>query len=327
VEGRCTLRQFESLGYKAMILDVPFNVSNLDPKMYHSLQKRGCCGIKELLKLYVYTLDQEDVAIHLDTDTIMLQPMEDVFRAFSPDKATRMQSPRVILENETTRPLPDDDVSFMFLRDYMSASKITLDTSRWGVQGGMLVVRPNRTKFQEIVNVILHDTFSIKEGWGGKRFGGYWGASQVQGLLSYVYHTDPTAIELDRCIYNNMNEPMTFPKESDSYISERCTTLAPNCTKDCRKIPPERVKMAHLTLCSKPWLCTRFSDPYGLCKYFFGKWFELRRDLETNVWKLPMVKLPEKENWFGEAAQGYCRKFHKPKVTTGKYLPMQFPPL
>ena len=39
----------------------------------------GCCGDKEFLKLYAYTLTDYPIAVHLDLDALVLQPFDDLF--------------------------------------------------------------------------------------------------------------------------------------------------------------------------------------------------------------------------------------------------------
>ena len=78
-----------------------------------------------------------------------------------------------------------------------------------GVQGGFLIVRPNITEFNKYLHILKHDTTYKKNiGWGGKKgttangimsyqkdkkmdkkltWGGYYGDSNFQGLVSYFY--------------------------------------------------------------------------------------------------------------------------------------------
>jgi alpha-N-acetylglucosamine transferase len=39
----------------------------------------GCCGEKEFLKLYSYTLTDYPIVVHLDLDSLVLQPFDDLF--------------------------------------------------------------------------------------------------------------------------------------------------------------------------------------------------------------------------------------------------------
>jgi hypothetical protein len=103
-------------------------------------------------------------------------------------------------------------------------------------------------------------------------FGGYAGAPQLPGFLSYFYHKANNAVELDRCIWNNMHDPLKFE------IGERkdqCLTLNRECTNDCRKIPYNNVSVAQFGMCSEPWKCEIDDADEGLCAAFHGMSFEL----------------------------------------------------
>eukprot|EP00540_Astrosyne_radiata_P017524 CAMPEP_0116840730 /NCGR_PEP_ID=MMETSP0418-20121206/10527_1 /TAXON_ID=1158023 /ORGANISM="Astrosyne radiata, Strain 13vi08-1A" /LENGTH=353 /DNA_ID=CAMNT_0004471069 /DNA_START=21 /DNA_END=1083 /DNA_ORIENTATION=- len=210
------------LGYRVFVLDVP--LGNVSEAVLRKLEDGGCCGTKEYLKLYTYALELEDVAIHLDTDTLVLQELDDIFGLFTGSGDVQ----RHTVPTEANKTLPSR-INFLFTRDYLAASRLTRDTSKWGIQGGMMVLRPNRTKLSEILGVIQKGNYSYAGGWAETKIGGFWGAAQIQGLLSYIYHNDPTAVELDRCIYNNMNGFMTFPltKNDLEGVASRLLKTAP----------------------------------------------------------------------------------------------------
>ena len=323
---RCssTLRQ---LGYHVLQVGLPINVSSIATRTYQrAIETKGCCGAKELLKLYAYTLN-ESVAVHLDTDVLLLNPIDELFDAMLLGERKPIQA----VATEGGAPLPDGRIEFMYTRDYPQGSVITNDTSKWAVQGGMFVVKTSMEKFNSILAVVLRGKYTPTKGWGRNMFGGFWGAPQIQGLLSYVYHNDTSAVELNRCVYNNLHDNMYF--QTGRYEG-RCTTLQPTCSNDCRKIPFEDIRMAHLTHCTKPWLCKKYFDGYGLCSRFLGRWFELRQELEETVWQQQLVTVPQ-EDWFYNASRGYCRrrlrreKNRRPdsmyKTMEGDYIRMKFP--
>jgi hypothetical protein len=101
---------------------------------------------------------------------------------------------------------------------------------------------------------LLRGDYAHTKGWGKKCHGGYWGAPQIQGFLSY-YYTDlhpEHAVELNHCIYNNM---MDDPFDG----SGKCRTGGLSC-QDCRQMKLEDTISVHVTRCWKPWqVCVIFA--------------------------------------------------------------------
>jgi len=58
------------------------DVSSMDEPegsiLKEGISSNGCCGDKELMKLFVYTLD-EAIAVHLDLDTLVVHPLDELF--------------------------------------------------------------------------------------------------------------------------------------------------------------------------------------------------------------------------------------------------------
>ena len=68
-----------SFGYRVQVRDTPFNISDIKNPELIEAQGNGCCDEKEYLKLYSYLLSDYPVVVHLDLDTIVLRPMDDLF--------------------------------------------------------------------------------------------------------------------------------------------------------------------------------------------------------------------------------------------------------
>jgi alpha-N-acetylglucosamine transferase len=62
-----------------LVRDTPFNISEVKNQKFINAQGVGCCGQKEYMKLYSYTLLEYDVVVHVDMDVIVLKPMDDLF--------------------------------------------------------------------------------------------------------------------------------------------------------------------------------------------------------------------------------------------------------
>ena len=76
-----------------------------------------------------------------------------------------------------------------------------------------------------------------------------------QGLCSYFFEAvhPGTAVELNRCIYNSMNDA---PKGMSSGDNPKLMCLDGKETcEDCRETDFNKVKSVHFTICRKPWIC------------------------------------------------------------------------
>jgi hypothetical protein len=291
-----------SLGYKVLIKDqLPFQVQDIQHGGLRAMiETKGCCGSKEFLKLYAYSLEDHPVAVHLDTDVVVLQPLDDLFDAMlalQPADSTSSTYPplqRHVMGNASIPPTAD----FFFTRDYLQNSQHFQDPKHYGVQGGFFALRPNRTFLEELSQRILNETYSTHSGWSRTGHTGYWGASQIQGYLSYIYgeYYPERAVELNRCYYNSMGEDDPHHKKTSN-----CTTGQAVC-QDCRETPFSEIKTIHLTTCRKPWECPRLTEPHpSICKDVHLAWFKVRRDLETS-WG----RQPPKGGWNVNWTLGYC---------------------
>ncbi|KAL7460009.1 hypothetical protein ACHAXS_000477 [Conticribra weissflogii] len=178
---------FARLGYEVQIHDTPFNVSDIKGHfLKEHIVKSGCCGEKEYLKLYAYTLSDYPIVVHLDLDSLVLKPLDDLFDVMmendvvSTDDGAVARSRIPVMFDE---PIPKQ-VDAFFTRDY---NMINPGHKHVGVQGGFLVVRPSLAAFEEYVGIVLEGNFKQGNGWGGNGYGGYFGAQQIQGICSYYY--------------------------------------------------------------------------------------------------------------------------------------------
>ena len=71
--------RIKSLGYRVQVRDTPFRLADIKNQDLLDAQGNGCCDEREYLKLYSYLLLEYPVVVHLDLDSIVLRPMEDVF--------------------------------------------------------------------------------------------------------------------------------------------------------------------------------------------------------------------------------------------------------
>ena len=303
---------FSQLGYEVLIRPTPFNVTDIKGDFLREhIVKSGCCGEKEYLKLYAYTMMEYPVVVHLDLDSLILQPLDELFDVMMDGSRSPSSNNIAVMFDE---PLPEaNPIDAFFTRDY---NMVNPGHEHVGIQGGFLVIRPSMEAFQNYVDVVMEGNFVSGNGWGGKHYGGYFGAQQIQGICSYYYdHLHPgTAVELNRCYYNAMADA---PRQS-----ERAKTKAGMCRdgrkecQDCRDVNVEDVKSVHFTLCNKPWKCPNWAGmeekAVHICQKFHTEWFRVRADLEKT---LAAGKGGEYKNPSGthkpEIFRGYCKSAYE----------------
>lgn len=281
----------EFLGFEVLIRDRPFKLDEIQSESYKTeIEEKGCCGSREFVKLWAFTLFDHDVVVHTDTDVIFLQPLDGLFDAMLSSNAS---AHTVATMGETTVP---SKVDFLYTRDYLQRSHITNNTKRYGVQGGFFVAKPDAKIFHEMITTILKGDYSHRNGWASLSYGGYWGSAQIQGFFSYFYgemHPEH-AVELNRCLYNTM---VHDPPKAEGL----CRTGEKTC-EDCQVTPMSDMFTVHLTTCAKPWQCPLLRAPHPpRCTEVHHAWFQLRQSLELS-WG---YDVPTEGWWFGRTL-GYC---------------------
>ena len=70
----------EPLGFELLERETFVKVADIQGEFLRSkIEKNGCCGEKELIKLEAYTLIQHPIVVHLDLDVLVLKPLDDLF--------------------------------------------------------------------------------------------------------------------------------------------------------------------------------------------------------------------------------------------------------
>lgn len=297
------------IGYNVLIRPTAVDVNRIKNKQYKiDIEAKGCCGSKEFMKLWAYTLVDYPIVVHLDTDCFLNKPFDELFDAMLTGNASELTLPTMF-----NKPLPPK-IDFFFTRDYHQRSKITTDPSKYGVQGGFFVARPDLHLFQELRDSIERGNYTAEGGWTGNLYGGYWGSSQIQGFLSYFYGSvrSFSAVELNRCIFNSMTD-------DDPIFDGKCRTGEIKC-EDCRLTPLSEVVSFHMTTCWKPWQCPKISKPHPVtCNDVHLAWFKLRQSLEIE-WGIDVPK----DGWWFKRTLGYCKRPEGAKRRI--YIPLQYGP-
>mmetsp|Transcript_14904 Transcript_14904/g.18731 ORF Transcript_14904/g.18731 Transcript_14904/m.18731 type:complete len:381 (+) Transcript_14904:1-1143(+) len=293
---------YKSLGYEVMTTDTPVDVTKIKGEFLRTtVVKRGCCQEKEFIKLYVYTLLEHQAVVSLDLDTLVLRPMDELFD-------TIIHGPG---QAEVEVMYPDEmrvkQVDAFFVRDYRSTPA---GKKHVAIQGGFFVVRPDRSKFNEYLEIILEGDYREHSGWGGLGFGGTYGAQQIQGIVAYFYdHLHPgTAVELNKCVYDNMVDDPRNP-------AGKCRVRDSTDCEDCRKRNISDVKHMHFTMCAKPWYCPLLKAE-SLCYKFTYEWYRVRDKYEKSLKQSEDI-ISSKSNgkYFG-----FCNGFRRKAYTHMKHV-------
>ena len=169
------------LGYTTLIRNTPFDTDDIRKKFLREhVDGASCCGRKEYIKLYAYTLIQHPVAVVLDLDSLILQPLDDLFDALILGK----YSDNIPIHDDGVNTKKDmKNVEAFYTRDY---NMVNPGGEKYaGVQGGFIMVKPSEQVFSEYADIILEGDYREGRGWGGK-YGYFFG-----GMLCAQYGIFP----------------------------------------------------------------------------------------------------------------------------------------
>eukprot|EP01083_Nonionella_stella_P233126 821718_1 len=212
-----------------------------------------------------------------------------------------------------------NQIDAFFTRDY---NMVKSGKTPVGVQGGFLVLRPSMEAFEEYKSIIRKGDFQRGKGWGGKGFGPFYGSMTFQGIIPYYYdHFHPgTAVELNRCIYNQMADNPRDKRTVNDVVSGNCRDGRSEC-EDCRERNVEDVVTAHFTLCQKPWECVVHDQDviqHRLCRKLSGEWYRIRADWELSRMAKAKAKASDDKNAKVDAQDAVV------VVGEGKFQPEHF---
>ena len=296
----CSLN-LPNLGYTVLVRNTPFDKTDIRQQfLRENIDKASCCGEKEFVKLYAYTLVNHPVAVVLDLDSLVLQPLDHLFDAIIEGDKLKAETIQNIPIHDPEKKRITKRIDAFYTKDYNMINPFNHEVA--GVQGGFLMVRPSEKVFEEYIDLVLEGNYIEGRGWGGK-YGYFFGGAQVQGICAYYYsglHPEE-GVELNRCRINSMVDSPYFEKGSSG--EGKCRDGREKCD-DCRTTDVLDILSSHFTICGKPWLCSPNGEK--LCQKLHGEWFRIRRDFEKTRAD-GMSNVPAVEGSFKpEIFHGYC---------------------
>ncbi|CAM9833802.1 unnamed protein product, partial [Laminaria digitata] len=112
------------LGFRVYRPGLPLGLNEIEDQLTRQrVEKGGCCGPAELMKFFAYTLTDYHRVVHLDTDVLVLGPLD---------------------------ALLDSDASLLYTEDVNMAND---RSPTLPVQGGFMIIRPDLTVFNDLVQV------------------------------------------------------------------------------------------------------------------------------------------------------------------------------
>lgn len=303
------------LGYRVLVKSLPFRVEELLSGEKIS-EGGGCCGIQEYLKLHAFNMIAYKIVVHLDVDVLLFKPLDNLYDILLNESARASTVVKTIPSNQH---IPRD-LEFLFVREYTQHNvRFPSNRTKNGVQGAFFIVKPSQERFNDIVRVLKEtEYYGGNLGWARQHFGGYWGAAQIQGFLSYYYyiHSD-WALELDHCIYNTLGQDIRYLSWRDFQAANSpannstCRTGEQECD-DCAVTPSGDIFVGHLSSCLKPWWCRRtlVEPETPVCAFMQQSWFELRHNVTKRFGlPIPTEMEPDKpKRQIARVTHNYCQR-------------------
>jgi hypothetical protein len=234
---QCVGSTLTSLGYKVLSRTSPIELKYIDGEyLRETLPSVGCCGVKEFTKLHAYTLVANPAVVLLDLDTLVMKPMDRLFDIMIDGPSILGDEGVEVAFGDPLRSSHYDGsigIQAFYTRDYNIADSTMEQVP---VQGGFMVIRPSLISYADFSSIIRKGDYQREGGWAGLGFGPADGSTAFQELIPYYYdhlHTG-TAVELNRCVYNNMADN---PRDNEGGT---CKDKKEDCD-DCRSQPIDEV--------------------------------------------------------------------------------------
>eukprot|EP00956_Cyclotella_meneghiniana_P038352 scaffold152695_cov38-Cyclotella_meneghiniana.AAC.3 len=124
-----------------------------------------CCGYTERLKLHVYGLVNHPIAVHLDLDSLLLRPMDDLFDAMLALAPKTPENPLPLARGPKTKtPHYTIPIDVAFTRDYNQLNDPKPE-AQVGYQGGFLAVKPSLEVMERYKQILQKGEFVLTPNW------------------------------------------------------------------------------------------------------------------------------------------------------------------
>jgi hypothetical protein len=161
---------------------------------FFTTQTPGCCGEKELLKFEAFTLVQHDAVILLDVDSLVLKSLDEAIdllldgtvppasSGINSDPASHIMH----YSPDDRRSTIPDDVWILYTPDY---AMVDPSQDLKPAQGGFAIFKPNRTIYEQIMDIVREGKIEAEYGWGTPELNTdmFYGVKTFQGLLPYYF--------------------------------------------------------------------------------------------------------------------------------------------
>ena len=212
------------------------------------IDKNGCCGAAELIKLSSYLLNSYDFVLHLDADTFFTgASIYELFTDIIINKNSNKSNKDANHVHKKVNEINDPDGKYYSLIYTTDPNMATFKkgSDKMPVQGGFIMFKPSISDYDNVVDIVLNTEFHKGRGWNRSMIGWYWGGMTIQGVLPYYYNkvSNPNRTRIiDRCMYNTMAD------------TKECTDVTPNSAMNT--LSGGDILSAHFTVCQKPWTCS-----------------------------------------------------------------------
>lgn len=196
--------KLQLMGWTVIDGVMPIRYDEVEPGFYKdNLNISGCCGMNELLKLNVFSMEQYYRVSVVDADVLVAQPLDELWAA-------------------------PEWLGLIYTRGQMRGEPF---------QGGLWTVRPNATVLADMVSLVRRGAWYSGTGWERSGVGWVYGGPTVQGLLPYYFtKVAPlsASMAVSVCHYNHMG---SLPRCVDTPIEQiRSFHFTGGCSKAFRCI-------------------------------------------------------------------------------------------
>ncbi len=327
VGGANRTQMLMDMGYKVHVVREPIHqvdIRNIHLQRHAPHNNGPLVGMKEMIRLYAFTLEQYPIVTLVEFLTWMVHPpdaMYDVllngprshkFLESHPDHVvleTFYPNGTIIAATELPR-----EVDVIFARNYASLGK---DQWSANINLSFLPIRPSKKIFKELISTYQSTEYDEKWGWDHKGYSSFPGSMTSLGLLTYYYNEvrPDRRLEVDHCIYNNMASVPYIALQRGAMNQCRDVKLhkTDKPCPDCRLRPWDDIIVANFAICLPAWTCHYIEDvqvpeivpTMNFCRKLALSWFSLRQAVEESF--DPKDRSKQTGTFHPEIFKGYCQ--------------------